>query len=284
MMKKSLAMAAGIVAITGTAFATQPIPDDNFDALTIADLAGQNSWDQSGGASSPNVGVVAGSLTYTGYSAVATGNKVFLNDAGQDVGKSFAATLPVADGNTYYYSFLLQHDGTDTGSTTGDYLAHFTGGTAASGTAFRGRLFLGQDTVATSAKVGIRWGSADTVVYGSTAIPQNTTALIVVKLTEVPSTIPTGNAGNDRADVFVFLDPAPIPAVEPGTPTVTTTNGAANSNQDIADTGGAIGRIGFRQGNAANGAKVNVDFARVGTTWAEVTSPASGVANWSAFE
>jgi len=121
MMKKSLAMAAGIVAITGTAFATQPIPDDNFDALTIADLAGQNSWDQSGAASSPNVGVVAGSLTYTGYSTVATGNKVFLSDAGQDVGKSFAATLPVADGNTYYYSFLLQHDGTDTGSTTGDY-------------------------------------------------------------------------------------------------------------------------------------------------------------------
>ncbi|HNM46791.1 MAG TPA: hypothetical protein PKH51_07210, partial [Candidatus Sumerlaeota bacterium] len=86
------------------------------------------------------------------------------------------------------------------------------------------------------------------------------------------------------ADVFVFLDPAPIPAVEPGTPTVSTTNGALNSNQDIADTGGAICRIGFRQGNAANGAKVNVDFARVGTTWAEVTSPASGIANWSAFE
>lgn len=285
-MKKVLALTGLVALVAGMATATQPIPNETFNAYTVGPISGQGDWAFSGtDVPATPVNLVAGSLTYTTYATSAAGNSVFMGDTGQDVGRSFAAVIPAADGNTYYYSLLVRHDGTDVGTTAGDYIAHFTGGIAASGANFRGRLFLAQDTVtATSARIGLRYGSADTINYGTTAIPANTTALIVVKVTEVagPAT-PTGTAGNDTAAAFIFLDPNPVPASEP-TAEVTAATAAGNSNQDIADSGNQIGRVGLRQGNAAAGGKYTIDNLRVGTTWAEVTSAlGSNVSDWTAF-
>lgn len=280
MRMNHFAIAAAFVAAVGTASA-QTLPlYFSFDApYTNGALVGQQGWNGSGSPPSTvnPIAVGATGLTYTGYQSA--GGSVFLTDNGEDAGLSLAAEITPATGNTYYYSLMLRHDGTDVGNTTGDYFAHLTGTTAATSGNFRGRLFGRQGTTTTDLELGLRYGSNDTITYSGVNIPPNTTAFAVVKITEV------AGADNDTAQLFVFVAPAAIPAAEPGSAQVSISNSAVNSAQDIANTNQAIGRVGIRQGSAAAAPKLTVDEIRVATTWADILPPIapSSVSDWTMF-
>jgi hypothetical protein len=272
-MKTHFALVAAVMTMAAVATAAQPPIYVSFDTpYNIGNLAGQEGWNVTGSGGPNPIAVVSPGLSYSGYQTA--GGAVFLTDTGEDLGLSFDTVIPAADGNTYYYSLMLTHDGSDVGNTTGDYFAHFTGGTSPTGTAFRGRLFGRQGTLANNLELGLRFGSADTVTFSSIDIAPNTTAFAVVKITEV------AGANNDTADLFVFTAPNLIPVTEPGTAAVSISN--TNPSQDIAD--GAIGRFGLRQGMAAQAPKLTVDEIRIGTTWADILpATMANVPDWDLF-
>lgn len=280
---KLFILCSAIAAVAASASAAPIFPIQDFATITNGELNGQGGWAFSGTNSTPVINVSSTSL-FTYPAIPVTGKKVDMGDTGQDVGISLGAALTPANGNTYYYSLIIQHDGTDVGTVTGDYIAHFTGDVVTTSGAFRGRLFVAQGGTANTIRFGIRWGSNDTVQYTTDSIPANQPAFVVVKITEVASAIvPTAAAGNDTASLFVFSGPVPVPSVEPA-PVATASNGiATNVSQDIVDTGNSIGRFGLRQGNAAAGAKVSVAQIRTGTTWADVVPAAANVGQWSMY-
>lgn len=291
-MKKHFAAFVAAILLLGAVPALAPaqiawatdltlVPKQNFDAPIVpGGLVDQGGWNITGTSTTNPVQVVSGNLTYAdGGLPASAGNSVAMVDAGQDVGIPFTSndtptTVTPGDGNTYYYSLLFRHDGSDIGSTAGDYIAHFTAGIAGGGTAFRGRLFLA-DNGSGQMVPGIRYGSASTIVYGTNTIPANTTVFLVVKLTEVAGT------DNDTAEVFLIAS-GPVPATEPGTADAISV-GNGGSDQDIAIiVNGGLGRFGLRQGTAASAPSgITVDEIRVGTSWAAVTTdPTSSVGDW----
>ncbi len=278
MMRKSILMAS-VFALLGGVASAQVLASESFGYTVGQNLVGQinpaGTWDQTGASSTNPIAVVAGNVTYGGTGApAASGESVFLTDTGQDVGLPFGNS-PVTDGNAIYYSLAFSHDGTDIGSTTGDYFAHLTEGTAGSGTAFRGRLFA-RDNGSGAMILGIRYanftGEATEFVTGKT-IAAGTPAFVVVRLNKVAGT------ANDTASIFVFTGTNAVPGTEP-TPDATTVPVAATV--DFGD----IGRFGLRQGTAADAPKVTVDEIRVGRTWADVTAggPPAAVGGWECYE
>lgn len=237
-------------------------------------MIGQGGWAITGASTVSPIQPVVGSLVFDAANT-ATGNRVFLTDGGQDVRLVFNGSVVAtpADGNTYYYSSLLRHDGTDIGNTTGDYILHFLNGTVGGSSAFRGRLFIKDSGTVGSAAIGLRFSSADVVQFHATLVPANTTVAVVVKVTEVPG------ADNDNANLWVFVGGS-IPTSEPGSGFITAT---ADAGQDIsALPAGGLGQMSIRQGSAAAAPKVDIDDLRAGTTWADVV-PASAVSDWSMY-
>lgn len=277
-MRKSILLAA-VFAVVGGVASAQVLATESFNYTAAANLAGQvnpaGTWDQTGATATNPIAVVAGNVTYGGTGVpTPAGNSVFLTDTGQDVGLPFGNS-PVTDGNAIYYSLTFSHDGTDIGSTTGDYFAHLTEGTAGSGTGFRGRLFA-RDNGSGAMILGIRYanftGEATEFVTGKT-VAANTPAFVVVRLNKVAGT------ANDTASIFVFTGTSAVPGTEPA-PDATTVPVAATV--DFLD----IGRFGLRQGGATDAPKVSVDEVRVGRTWADVTAggPPASVGGWESYE
>jgi hypothetical protein len=206
-----------------------------------------------------DLAVVAGSLNYTGLQA-STGNKIAFGGAGIDAGKDFTSQTA----NTVYFSTLLTvTDLTATTSVTGGYCAGFVQGTSSS---FGGTLWINKVSESTfNIGVNPRTTAANTV-YSPTAYNTNTTYLVVISYTFVDGT------GNDI--VKIWINPSSLGTSEP-----TASATATNSGTDLT----SVGRLLIRQGSNTDTPNIELDEFRIGTTWAEVTPPATASANDNAI-
>lgn len=259
-MKKTVFALLSVAALAAANQASaQLIFSEDFTGYTAGDLAGQGGWDVSSANASDKIMVVSGDLNFTGLPAQSGAQAVQFEGAGEDLGRTFTAQATTA-GTTLYYSMIVQFADVATFVSPGGYFAHFTEGTTATGTGFRGRLWVTE--TANAPQLGIDITSGDTPVLASTTLAYDTPIFVVVKLTYNSGT------GDDTAQVFINQ----TGGTEPGT-------------ADATDTGvdlGAVGRFGLRQDSAAETPNVKVDRVRVGTTWASVIdSGSSSVQDWS---
>ncbi|MDX2177228.1 MAG: hypothetical protein SF028_12245 [Candidatus Sumerlaeia bacterium] len=272
-MRKSFALSlavAGIVALGNTASA-QLVYESNFTNLTVGELNGQGGWTFSGTNTTPVINVATTDVNYPGLAAQGGDRSLTMVAGGQDVGASFTL-VPATDGTALYASFVFevtdqvafaQVDAPATNpaqsNTDDDYFAHFTEGTLASGTGFRGRVFI--DKGATGFYLGIRNTTGDPAVYAPTEYAFGTPTFLVLKMNFV--------AGNDTAEIFVNQ----IGASEPASPDAEDTVNAVA----FAD----IGRIGFRQDSGAETPFIRIDRVRVASSWSAVVQGASSVETWN---
>jgi hypothetical protein len=213
-------------------------------ALTT--VSGGNWVEHSAGTQQVNYDA-SGSLSLGTYPT--SGGKATFTTTGQDVNRAWAT--PVTSG-TLYVSFLVN---ITSAQATGDYFFHT--GPNPIGTTFNNRVFARLS--GGNLQFGIQKGSATPATYGTTNFSTGTTYLIVVKYQFNSAT-----TSDDVSSIFVFSTNAP--ATEPGTPEASNSAGTdPTSFQTIA----------IRQGTAANAPAGEIDYIRVGTTWAEVTSAAT---------
>ncbi|WP_052731272.1 endonuclease/exonuclease/phosphatase family protein [Spirosoma radiotolerans] len=168
-----------------------------------------------------------------------------MTTSGEDINRKFTAQTSGA----VYASFLVN---VATAQGTGDYFIHL--GPSTLGTTFVGRVFVKSTTG------GFQFGlakaaGAETPTYASTVYNFGVTYLVVLKYSFI-----TG-ASNDQVDLFVS------PTL--GQPEPSSLINVVPSTTDPADN---IGSIALRQGSGTNAAGLRVDYIRVGTTWASVTS------------
>ena len=206
------------------------------------------NWVEQGGPTTPNVGYNSASLTYGTYPSL--GGKATFGTVGQDIYRQFTdITSGVA-----YAGFLLK---INSSQATGDYFMHFSN----NGTFFHGRLFARNKS--TGYELGLAKGGSGgaAAVYNaaSATLTFGTTYFVVLKYNLGANAI---DVTDDVADVFVFE--TSVPATEPGTSYVQATVGTGSLSE--------LRRIAIRQGSAANAPTGEIDYIRVGTTWAEVTS------------
>lgn len=177
-------------------------------------------------------------LTFAGLTT--TGGSATLTTSGEDVNRKFTAQTSGA----VYTSFLVN---VATAQSAGDYFIHL--GPTALGSTFIGRVYIKSTTG------GFLFGLAkttETPSYATSASALGTTYLVVLKYSFT----------NDQ--VNLFISPT-LGQQEPSQSSITVTPATA-------DPANNLGTIALRQGTAANAAGLRVDYIRVGTTWASVTS------------
>jgi hypothetical protein len=220
----------------------------------LVPLSGGN-WVEQSPPATPNVGYNSASIIYGAYPAL--GGKATFGTTGQDIYRQFA---DVTSG-VVYAGFLLK---INSAQATGDYFMHFSN----NGIFFHGRLFA--RTKGIGYELGLAKGGAGgggTAVYNpaSTTLTFGTAYYVVLKYNFGTD---AANVTDDVADVYVF--DTSVPVTEPGTSYVQATAGTGTLNE--------LRRIAIRQGVAANAPAGEIDYIRVGTTWADVTSaPATTV-------
>jgi hypothetical protein len=203
-------------------------------------------------AGSPNVQYDAsGSLSFGSYPTNA--GKATFSNTGQDIYRQFT---DVTSG-TLYAGFIMKITAVNT---TGDYFAHFSN----NGTFFHARLFARTKTGGYELGLAKGGSGGTTAVYNasSTTLTLGTNYFVVLKYDFGTNAT---DVADDVASVFVFS--SSVPLTEPGTPEVTATAGTGTLTE--------LRRFAIRQGTAANAPSGEVDYIRVGTTWADVTSAAA---------
>lgn len=205
-------------------------------------------WTVNSGGGTNNIPVVAGGQTFTGYPSSAVGNSITLANTGQDAFRGF--TSASATSGDVYVSFLMN---VTSAQANGDYFFAFLPDNSTSN--YTARTFI--KSSGTGFVIGLSKGSVggnETAVYGTTEYSFSTTYLVVIKYSFV------AGATNDTAVIHVLSS---VPGSEPSSPE--TSNGT-NTNADQVN----LGRIGVRQGTAANAPAMKLSGFRVATTWADL--------------
>ncbi len=206
---------------------------DDFTGLTTGNLAGQSSWTKGGSGPEATVANTT-AMTYTNYNggggeyvvmptSTATASRVY---------KGFTSTT--ANGNTFYFSFLLRLTST---TATGDYF--ITLGDPTTGTNYAPRLFAktsGAGYVLGASKAA----NVASATFGATVLSLNTTYLVVVRFTSI------AGATNDLT--YVWVNPSLASEPSTGTAEVTVPTGDA----DPGYTGGNIGNFHWHNRTANN--------------------------------
>lgn len=205
-------------------------------------------WTVNTGGGTNNIPVVAGALTMAGYPSSNVGNSITLTTTGQDALRDFTGSN--ATSGDLYVSFLLN---VTSAQATGDYFfALLPSGNTSN---YTGRTFI--KSSGSGFVVGISKGSVganEALSYGTTEFAFNTTYLVVIKYSFVAGTT------NDTAAIYVLET---VPGSEPSSATASNNT---NTNGDQAN----LGRVGIRQGAAANAPALKLSGLRVGTTWADL--------------
>jgi len=240
--------------------------EDGF-AYAAGTLNGQGGWSGGSGAQ-----VAAGSLAYSGLaSPTVTSNKADLPATAATVLKSFAVS-PVTSGSVYL-SFLFKQT-TLAGSTTGATIAGLDDdGTVTTGNG-RVAAALGvhvRQTNTTTYLVGVRKGQGAsgegggvTLFYAGGAFTVGDVVFVVARYTF------GSGVGDDTVTLWVNPPTNSFGGLEP-TPSIAATN--TDNTTDATQI-----QYAFLRCNSSTASGVNeLDNLRVGSTWADVTPPASGV-------
>jgi hypothetical protein len=227
---------------------------EDFSATTPPYSLTAQGWVAHSGTAT-SISAVSTNLTFTGL-ATAGGSALVAGGAGsrEDANKAIGSS---ANSGSVYASMLIN---ISSASATEDYFFHFMPGS--SGSEFTGRVVVKQSGAGYQLGI-VRSSGTNVSVYSSSVLSYNTTYFIVVKYTFVASTT------NDVASLFI--SPA-LSSTEPETPSATY---SAATGADAS----AIANIALRQGS--NAYSVAVDYIRVGTAWADVTSSSTPVATLS---
>ena len=213
---------------------------DDFNATTLPYSLTLQGWTAHSGGGTNSISASAPGLTYAGLTTA--GGAAGLTTTGEDVHRTFTSQ----SSGSVYASFLLA---VSAAQATGDYFIHFGGTTI--GNTFNNRVYV------RSATGGFQFGLAkgnEIPTYNSTIYALNTTYFVALKYTLVSGT------ANDVVNLFVD------PVLGQAEPAVTLTQ--SSTATDLS----AVGTIALRQGTTANAPSTRVDYIRVGTTWADVTS------------
>ena len=211
------------------------------DDFPNAGVLTSNGWTQLGTIATNPVSTNPQNLTLSGLTT--SGNSASLTTSGQDISRGYTAQTT----GSLYASGLVNVSSAQSG---GDYFIHFANtNTGTSG--FSSRVFV------KSVSGGIQFGlskNGTSTVYAPTVYALNTTYFIAFKY--------AFNSVSTIDDISsLFVSPA-VGGPEPS-PSATEAGGAD---------GTSFAAINLRQGAAASAPNVLVDYIRVGTTWADVTS------------
>lgn len=220
---------------------------ENFSYTAGDTINGLGGW--TGFSSNLNpIKVSSPGLTFAGYVNSNIGNSVRLNSTGQDAYKD--ATLTDSVGS-FYLSFMINVDT----ARVGDYFIALL--PAANNTNYNLRIMI-RANGAGFYSFGLGKGSGpDTVSNMGVTFPIGTPVMVVGKYTFVPG------SSNDLLALYAFTTTAPL--VEPVTPLVSTpTVGSA----DLAN----VGRVGLRQGTAANAPSLRVDGIQISKSWPKMVT------------
>ncbi len=250
---------AQLILIENFAYTTTGTPSN--DTLTNPALGGA-IWKRHSGNAGP-ITWNATNLTYAGYAGSAMGGSINVAHAS---GSREDANVGFDSVNTgsIYSSFLLKV--TDTVGPAADYFMHYgaTSGIAVSN--FTSRLYIKKGDVPNTFKLGILKGStAANAVFSLSDYVINQTYLIVLKYTFNAST------QDDVASVYIIS--SGVPAVEPVTADITST--------DVFADNAKISALCLRQGTG-NVAKVIIGGVRIGKIWNESPLPIK-ISNFNAI-
>lgn len=267
-MKKIFTM----IALLGMGYATfaQRLLTEDFNypagqltsAGSGANVSGGNWVSSSGNAN--YIPVIAGTLSYTGYSTGASAtnnNKVSLvatSASAEDAYRQFTTQTS----GTIYASFLMNvTDQTRLAenNATGDFFAGFLSSTSTSAYG-GGRVYIRKGVGANTFNLGV---SANTptsntpLVYSNIDLALGTTHLVTIAYTIVAGDI------NDTAKLFINR---PVTLTEPATPDAVSAY-ASSSTGEVAD----IARFFLRQGTATQNGEI--DGIKVSTNYYDATLP-----------
>ena len=211
--------------------------------------------------------IIAG-LTYAGHPGSGVGGAMkILDNAGQDVFKSFSPVVSIAGPKTMYFSFLINvPPGDKTGT---DFIYAFKYANSALDANYFGRLFI---TVAgDSVSFGISKSTSPAGASTSMIYKTNTTYFVVMKyimggLNGATTTDETGNY-DDR--VVLFVNPT-LTGVEPPTPTLSYANAADRDAYRYSATNTIIGgfaTVYFRTPTVGAIPEATFDAIRVNDAW-----------------
>ncbi|MBX3730371.1 MAG: hypothetical protein KF858_14420 [Candidatus Sumerlaeia bacterium] len=280
-----VALVAAVLAAPTDAAANQFFPVQSFDFTAGQTVVGQGDWLRRATTETPALEVVSGSLSYApGGIPASNGNSLRIQALdGEDARLPFpGGVITPADNNTYYWSAILEWDGTNAGNTS-SYFAAFLGTPATGSTTFRGILRGGGDGVGNvylGTQLFSNTSGDNPTVFASNPIPASTPVFLVIKVTEVPG------ERNDTSALYLFTTQA-VPATEPGSPTVVSeyvTGTNTGDIQGITTTGGGIQAFSVRQFQNINWPGAwRIDEIRAGSTWESVVSDPSNVSSWSLY-
>ena len=217
--------------------------------------------------------VVTPGLTYAGYDPAGTGNAMkILDNAGQDIFKSFSPAASIAGPVTLYFSFLINVPPGD--KTGADFIFGIKYANSGLDANYFGRLFVtvtGNDVF-----FGISKSTSPAGATTTTAYKTNTTYLIVMKyfcggLNGATTTEETGKF-DDKVDLFI--NPT-WTTTEPATPTLTYSNPADRDAYRYSATNTIIGGLAalyFRTPTAGAIPEATFDGIRVMDRWGLRTS------------
>lgn len=214
----------------------------NYKSGTILSSA---NWNVVTGSSATNVVSVAeGNLSYPGANLNTIGNKVVLNNIGQNVFRSFSS-LP----GPVYSAFIIN---VSAAHPKGDFF-YSIGTTAVPMSTLGAKVFVRSNGAGFS--FGVLRGTGGIPVYEETVRPFDTNIMLVLKYEIVEGD------KNDMVKLYVNPDLTS----EPIQPTVMYNGAVGNDN-------GALSAIALVQGNASNGPLLTIDGIVVGVKWRNVAA------------
>jgi hypothetical protein len=257
-MKRILQLFVGITLTTSIFaqttienFAYGAITGTSADTLTNPTFGGGN-WRRHSGTGGP-ISYKSTSLSFPGYFSSGVGGSAefsFLTGSREDANRSIT---PYTSGKVYI-SFLLNMS--NNGGAAADYFFHLLDTSAI--TSFRGRHYIKAGSTANTFNIGANKGSSATPVYSPINYPLDTTLLVVIKYSFDPNFL-------DTISTYIFPFGTTIPASEPSTPTIVTSD---ISTQDIV----TLNAVAIRQGII--GSMIGrIDGIRVSNAWNNTILP-----------
>ena len=212
--------------------------------------------------------IVSPALTYAGYDPAGTGNAMkILDNAGQDIFKSFSPAAPIVGPATIYISFLINVPPGDKNGT--DFIFGIKYTNSGLDANYFGRLFItvtGNDVF-----FGISKSTSPAGATTTTAYKTNTTYLIVMKYFcgGLNGTTTTEETGKFDDKIDLFINPT-WTTTEPATPTLTYSNVADKDAYRYSSTNtiiGGLAAIYFRTPTAGAIPEATFDAIRVMDKW-----------------
>ncbi len=194
------------------------------------------------------------SLTYTGYSSSGIGGSAgftFSPSNGQDINRS---TIAYNSGSVYV-SFLLSMSASGGVGSSDSYFFHLMDTSFM--TAFRGRVFIKDGSLANTFKIGLGKSATSTAPYTTADYPLNTPVLVVIKYSFHPTLLDT---------IYGYVFTSGVPAVEPSVPNLVVTDVSAG---DLA----VLNAIAIRQHTSGSTMAGTIDGIRISNSWANGVLP-----------